>query len=139
MSKYGRLAVFLYFVYHRVDRVLGFFLQSSESGFPHPLTSRRVRPPPFWFGGEGKHSQGGEGGSQFRRGDRHCGTLGIYVLCVGSGSRKMYAQIGYSLYNLFKDHVFSFHVGWQNGNIFDATVFANLMKLYDMKKNFSAL
>jgi hypothetical protein len=24
---------------------------------------------------------GGGGGSQFRRGDRHCGTLGIYVPC----------------------------------------------------------
>jgi hypothetical protein len=51
----------------------------------------------------------------------------------------LYAQIGYSLFNLFKDHVFPFHVGTQNGNIFDATVFVNLMKLYDMKNNFSSL
>ena len=97
--------------------------------------------PPVWFGGRGDTRWGERGGSQFRRGDRHCGTLGIYVLCVGSGSRYCMhiAQIGYSLFNLFKDHVFPFHVGTQNGNIFDATVFANLMKLYDMKNNFSSL
>jgi hypothetical protein len=48
---------------------------------PHPQAS--VPPPPcFWP--EGKHSLASEGlgESQFRRGDIHCGTLYIYVLCV---------------------------------------------------------
>jgi hypothetical protein len=38
-----------------------------------------------WVPGEGgTHSLPGKGvgGSQFRRGDRYCGTLGLYVLCV---------------------------------------------------------
>jgi hypothetical protein len=47
------------------------FLQSSELGHPQPLASRRVCPPP-----------GSGGGSQFRRGDIHCGTLYIFVLCL---------------------------------------------------------
>jgi hypothetical protein len=51
---------------HRVDRVLGFFLQSSKMGLSHPLTRRQVSPPPF-CSGLGAHSLGGEGvrGSQF--------------------------------------------------------------------------
>ena len=48
---------------HRVDRVLSFLL----------LASTVSTPPPLWLG-EG-------GGAQFQRGDRHCGTLGIYILC----------------------------------------------------------
>jgi hypothetical protein len=65
---------------HRVDRVLSFHLQSSELGLPHPLARRRVCPP--WFRGEGTLACGrgeGAGGFQFQRGDRHSGTLGIYV------------------------------------------------------------
>jgi hypothetical protein len=57
-------------------------LQSSELGLPHPLTRRRVcTPPPFWF--RGAHLLTGEGAkeSRFGRGDRHCGTLGLYVPC----------------------------------------------------------
>ncbi len=63
------------------------FLQSSELGTspppPNPLTLRRVCPPPTLVSGIGAHSLAGEvvGGSQFGRGDRHCGTLGIYALC----------------------------------------------------------
>ncbi len=59
------------------------FLQSSEIRPPHPLTLRRVCPPPPLVPGVGAHSLTGEvvGGSQFGRGDRHCGTLGIYALC----------------------------------------------------------
>jgi hypothetical protein len=60
------------------------FLQSSELGLPHPLTSRRVHaPPPLWFRAGGTHSLagegmgGGEGGFQFGREDRHCGP-GVY-------------------------------------------------------------
>ena len=52
------------------------FLQSSDLGLaptPHP---------PLVSGG-GAHSlaREGVGESQFRRGDIHCGTLYIYVLC----------------------------------------------------------
>ncbi len=49
----------LYFGNHRV----GFFLQSSELGFPHPLTSRRVCPPPLLVrGGGGETLAGGREG-----------------------------------------------------------------------------
>ncbi len=59
------------------------FFQSSELELPHPLTRRRVCSPLLWFGGEGSQLARGRGvgGSQFRRGDRHCDTLGIFVLC----------------------------------------------------------
>ncbi len=58
------------------------FLQSSELGLPHSLTPRRVYPPSLWFHGEGHTCLWGEwmGASQFRRGDIHCDTLGIYVV-----------------------------------------------------------
>jgi hypothetical protein len=66
------------------------FLQSSELGLPHPLTRRRVCSPllwcapPLWFRGRGTlaSGRGGEGTSQFQRGDRNCGNLGIYVPCA---------------------------------------------------------
>jgi hypothetical protein len=50
------------------------FLQSSELGYPHSLTRRRVSPP-FWF--RGVHGRWGERdrGSRFGRGDRHCVVL----------------------------------------------------------------
>jgi hypothetical protein len=59
------------------------FLQSSELGLPQPITRRRVcPPPPVLGGGRGTLASGeGLGESQFRRGDMHCGTLYIYVLC----------------------------------------------------------
>jgi hypothetical protein len=68
---------------HREVRILGFFLQSSELSPPHPLTRRRVCPSTFVTGGT--HSLAGEGvrGSQFGRGDSHCGTL--YELCDEDG------------------------------------------------------
>ncbi len=53
-------------------------LQSSESGLPHPLTRKRVVPPPSVLGGGGTLACGREGGrSQFGRRNRHYGTLGI--------------------------------------------------------------
>jgi hypothetical protein len=57
------------------------FLQSSELG-PPPLNRRRVFPPPPLVPGRGPHLLAIEGleGSQFGRGDKHCGTLGI--LCT---------------------------------------------------------
>ncbi len=63
--------------------MLGFFSSRPNWDFPQPLTPRRVPPPPPLVQGGGAHSLAGEGvgWSQFRRGDRHCGTLGIYVLC----------------------------------------------------------
>ncbi len=63
------------------------FLQSSELGLPHLLTRRRVCTlHPFGCGG-GAHSLAGQGvgESQFGRGDRHCGTLGIYLICGTMG------------------------------------------------------
>jgi hypothetical protein len=67
-------------VYHRVDRVQAFspVVHIGTPPPPHPQAS--VSLPPLWLGGA--HSPGGKrlGGSQFRRGDRHCGTLGKYVL-----------------------------------------------------------
>ncbi len=58
------------------------FLQSSELELPQSPTRRRVCPPPFGSGG-GTHSLAGEGlgEPQFWRGDTHCGTLYIYVVC----------------------------------------------------------
>jgi hypothetical protein len=76
---------------HRVDRVLGFFSNrpnwDSPTSPPHQLAS--VSSPSFvsgWGGGGYTLACGrGCGGSQFRRGDGHCATLGIYVLCEESG------------------------------------------------------
>jgi hypothetical protein len=66
------------------------FLQSSELGLPSlSPASECSSPPRTQVGGGGgggppPHSVAGErlGESQFRRGDRHCGTLGIYVHCA---------------------------------------------------------
>ncbi len=61
------------------------FLKSSGLGLPQPLTRRRLcPPPPPPVLGRGAHplAREGLGESQFRRGDIHCGTLYINVLCV---------------------------------------------------------
>ncbi len=67
---------------HRVGRVLSFFSsrRNWDSPTPRPLAS--VPSPPL-LGGEGHTHwrERGVGESQFRRGDIHCGTLYIYVLC----------------------------------------------------------
>jgi hypothetical protein len=67
---------------HRVDRVLSFFSSRLNWTPPLPHTQASVYPPPLWL--RGAHSLGGEemggGGSQFGRGNRHCGALGIYVV-----------------------------------------------------------
>jgi hypothetical protein len=66
-----------------VQAVLSFFPVVGIGTLPQPLTRRRVCPlPPLVLGG-GAHSMAREvvGESQFRRGDIHCGTLYIYVLC----------------------------------------------------------
>jgi hypothetical protein len=53
-------------------------------GTPHPLTRRRVCPPPLWFLGRG-HSRlrergWGGGGVPVQTRDRHCGSLGILYI-----------------------------------------------------------
>jgi hypothetical protein len=55
------------------------FLRSSEFGLPHPITRRRVCTvyPPGWGGGAYSFAGEGVGESQFGRGDKHCGTLGM--------------------------------------------------------------
>ncbi len=55
------------------------FLQFSELG--PPTTSSECVPSPLVPGGGGTLVCGRGGRSQFGRGDRHSGTLGIYVLC----------------------------------------------------------
>ncbi len=67
---------------HRVDRVISFFSSRRNWDSPTPSHAGECVPPPL-VQGEGTHSLAGErvGESQFLRGDRHCGMLGIYVLC----------------------------------------------------------
>ncbi len=73
------------------------FLQSSEMGSPTPSPAGECVPHSFGGGGGGggggTHSLAGEGvgESPFRRGDRHCGILGLFVLC-GSGSSTVKVQ-----------------------------------------------
>ncbi len=62
---------------HRGDRMLGFF-PNWDSPTLHPQAS--VSPPLWLRAGDTLADGRGCGGSQFGRGDRHCGTLGIYVL-----------------------------------------------------------
>ncbi len=60
---------------------------------PNPSSAGECAPPPLVPGG-GAHSlaRKGVGESQFRRGDIHCGTLYIYVLCgVEAGWRALAA------------------------------------------------
>jgi hypothetical protein len=65
-------------IYHRVDRVPSFL--SSRPSWDSRTPSHACE----GVGGRGAHSLAGEGwgGGQFQQGDRHCGTLGIYVLCL---------------------------------------------------------
>jgi hypothetical protein len=65
---------------HSLGRVPSFF--SSRRNWNSPECAS-VPPPPPVLGG-GAHSLAREGlrESQFRRGDIHCGTLYIFVLCV---------------------------------------------------------
>jgi hypothetical protein len=64
---------------NRVDIVLGFF--SSRPNWDPPIPSPAAECVPHLVQGVQFACRRGLGGSQFRRGDRHCGTLGIYVLC----------------------------------------------------------
>ncbi len=64
---------------HRIDRVLGFFSSRPNWDSPTPSPAGECVPPPL-VPAEG-HTCLRERGSQFGQGDRHCGTLGIIVLC----------------------------------------------------------
>ena len=72
---------------HRVDRVLSFFSSLPNWDSPTPSPASECVPPPFGWGGGGgyTHSLAGQGVLEVpipTRGHRHCGTLGIYVLCA---------------------------------------------------------
>ncbi len=62
--------------------MLGFFTSHLNWDSPTPSPGGEYVPSPFGSGGGGHNRMLERGwGSQFGRGDRHCGTLGIYVLC----------------------------------------------------------
>jgi hypothetical protein len=70
---------------HRVDRVLTFLSSRPNLDSPTPSPAGVCVPHPYpLVQGGGTHTLAGEGvgESKFRRGDRHCATLGIYVLCA---------------------------------------------------------
>jgi hypothetical protein len=76
--------------------VVGFFSSRPKWAPPPPHPQVSVFPTPLVVvgeGGGGTHSLAGEGvgESPFRRGDRHCGILGLFVLC-GSGSSTVKVQ-----------------------------------------------
>ncbi len=66
--------------------MLNFFSSRPNWDYPTPSPAGERVLPPFGSGG-GTHSLAGEevGGSQFRRGDRHCGTLGKYCISLPLG------------------------------------------------------
>ncbi len=67
---------------HRVHRVQGFFSSRLNWDSPTRSLAGECVPPSFgsWEGGGYTLACGTEG-PNFRRGDRHFGILGIYVLC----------------------------------------------------------
>ncbi len=65
---------------HRVGRVLSFFSSRRNWDSPNPSPAGECVPP-LLGGGANSLAREGLGESQFRRGDIHCGTLYIYVLC----------------------------------------------------------
>jgi hypothetical protein len=82
------------------------FLQSSDG-----IGTRRlcfVPPRPLWFGGEGhtRWRERGVGESQFQRGDIHCGTLYIYVLCGNIGCRRLWDRYDISDPRRAHKHIF---------------------------------
>jgi hypothetical protein len=62
---------------------LSFFSSRRNWDSPNPSPAGKCALPPSPVLGGGAHSlaRKGLGESQFRRGDIHCGTLYIYVLC----------------------------------------------------------
>ncbi len=96
------------FVDPQSRQIARLFLQSSELG-PHTPSPQAIVSPPLCFR-EGRWTgQVGVGRrSQFRRGDRHCGTLGISVLCASAPCHqctrinKIYCTC--KAYKSFRDH-----------------------------------
>jgi hypothetical protein len=90
--------------WHRVDRALSFFSSRPNWDYPAPSHAGNVYPS-FGSGGGGggggftlTRGRGGEdvGESQFRRGDRHFGTLGSRYLCtyiVNHGEGKSFQNL----------------------------------------------
>ncbi len=77
---------------HRVGRVLRFFSSRRNWDSPNPSPAGECAPP-LVPGGRGTLAgERGVGESQFRRGDIHCGTLYIHVLC-GLVSNSYYAVL----------------------------------------------
>jgi hypothetical protein len=68
-------------IIHRVDRVLGFFSSRPNWDSPTPSPADKCAPPPLVPGGDPLACGKGVERSQFQRGDRHCGTLGIIYMC----------------------------------------------------------
>ncbi len=68
-----------FWIYHRVYRVPSFLSSRPNWDSLAPSPAGECVPPSFGSRGGGTHSLAGP--SQFRRRDRHSGTLGIYVLC----------------------------------------------------------
>jgi hypothetical protein len=85
------------------------FLQSSALGLPKPLTLRRVCPPPSSVLGGGANSlaaREGLGESQFRRGDRHCGTLYITYFLLGENRNSVTTSLTTDNMNRDRCHKF---------------------------------
>jgi hypothetical protein len=64
----------------RVDRVISFLSSRPNWNFPTPSPASEFIPPPFSSGGKHTCLRERRVGSQLQRGERHCGTLGIFVL-----------------------------------------------------------
>jgi hypothetical protein len=66
---------------YRAGRVLSFFSSRRNWDYPNPSPAGECAPPPLVLGGRGTLA-GERGVGRVRRGDIHCGTLYIYVLCA---------------------------------------------------------
>jgi hypothetical protein len=66
---------------HKVGRVLSFFSSRRNWDAPNPSPAGECAHPPVRWGGAHSLAREGLGESEFRRGDIHCGTLYIYVIC----------------------------------------------------------
>jgi hypothetical protein len=71
--------------------VLSFSSNRRNWDSPNPSPAGECAPPPPVLGG-GEHSlaREGLGESQFRRGDRHCGSLYVFVLCAANRGNKLW-------------------------------------------------
>jgi hypothetical protein len=86
---------------HRVGRVLSFFPVVGIGDSPNPSPEGECAPSSFGSGGRGTHAgeRGGGRESPFRRGDIHCGTLYIYVLCgIDSTQEELLITVGCTMY-----------------------------------------